>query len=88
MKILYTTTVGLTMGFFNALIHDLIEKGHTVDIACNESEFQVAECYRDWGCQIYPISWTRSPLSKANAKAIKELKLKPKTARTIVAIRA
>ncbi len=74
MKILYTTTVGLTMGFFNALIHDLIEKGHTVDIACNESEFQVAECYRDWGCQIYPISWTRSPLSKANAKAIKELK--------------
>lgn len=73
MKILYTTTIGMTMIFFKSFIHNLIKNGHTVDIACNEKESKVANCYREWGCNIYHISWTRSPLNKDNFHAIKEL---------------
>lgn len=76
MKILYVTTVGITMGFFKSLIKDLIDEGHTIDIATNEldGEFLVPACYRDWRCKIYPMPWTRSPKDKGNIKAIKELR--------------
>ena len=62
------------MIFFKDLIKDLIEDGHTVDIACNESEYKVDDFYRELGCRIYPISWTRSPFSRNSFKAIRELK--------------
>ena len=74
MKILYVTTIGKTMGFFKAFIKDLIDNGHTVDIATNESGSPVPECYREWGCSVYPISTSRSPLNKGNVMAIKQLK--------------
>ena len=45
MKILYITTIGSTMGFFKSLIHELIEEGHTVDIACSTKDADVPECY-------------------------------------------
>ena len=35
MKILYVTTVSVTMGFFPAHIQMLRDEGHTVELACN-----------------------------------------------------
>jgi glycosyltransferase involved in cell wall biosynthesis len=74
MRILYITTIGGTMNFFKNLIHNLIVDGHTVDIATNESNSPVDECYKKWGCKIYPLSCTRSPFNKGTFKAIKEIK--------------
>lgn len=74
MKILYVTTVGMTMNFFKALVGELIKEGHAVDIACNEDEYKVDDFYRESGCKIYQIDCSRSPLSKGNLKAVKELK--------------
>lgn len=74
MNILYVTTVGLTMRFFKHLIQDLIAEGHTVDLATNETDFCVPNCYRDWGCKVHPISCTRSPFDSGNLRAIKEIR--------------
>ena len=74
MKILYVTTIGKTMGFFKAFIKNLVDNGHTVDIATNENGSPVPECYREWGCEVYPISTSRSPLNKGNVMAIKQLR--------------
>lgn len=35
MKILYVTTVSMTMGFFTSIIEELLKAGHTVDVATN-----------------------------------------------------
>ena len=74
MRILYTTTIGLTMIFFKSLVKRLIEAGHTVDIAANESDYQVDDVYRQLGCRVFQVNWQRSPLSRQNLKAIKELR--------------
>lgn len=74
MRVLYVTTIGLTMIFFKDLIKELIDDGHTVDIACNETAYKVDESYHKMGCKIYPIDCSRSPLSSGNLKAIKQLK--------------
>ena len=73
MKILYITTVGGTMVFFRSFVQELINQGHTVDIASSQTE-KVPECYRDWNCKIYPISCSRSPLNKGNLTAIKQIR--------------
>ena len=62
MKILYVTTIGMTMTFFKELIRDLLDQGHAVDIMCNESDFPVSDCYREWGCAVYHHDCARSPL--------------------------
>ena len=74
MKILYITTVGGTMNFFNSLIKELINDGYTIDIATNEVASKVPDCYKEWGCKIYHISTSRSPFSFGNIKAIKQIK--------------
>lgn len=74
MKILYVTTIGITMGFFKSLIRELIDEGHTVDIATNENYSNVPGCYREWGCKVFPISTSRFPFSIGNIKATKEIK--------------
>lgn len=74
MKILYTTTVGLSMIFFKEFIKELIDNGNTVDIATNENEHKVDDYYRELGCKVYQINWTRSPISKSSVTAAKELK--------------
>ena len=75
MKILYVTTVGITMTFFKNIVRKLLDDGHIVDIATNESEeYQVPECYKEWGCKIYQISTSRSPFSMGNFKAIKQIR--------------
>lgn len=74
MKLLYITTIGSTMGFFKALIKELIDNGNTIDIATNETNNKVPSCYREWGCKVYQIDCSRSPLDKGNIKAIKQIK--------------
>ena len=74
MKILYITTIGLTMGFFNAFIRQLLDNGNVVEIATNESDAKVPAYYREWGCKIYPISCSRSPLDIGNIKAIWQIR--------------
>lgn len=74
MKILYVTTIGGTMGFFGSFIKQLVEEGHTVDIACNENGSKVSDIYDMFGCKKFPISCTRSPLNKGNLKAITQIK--------------
>lgn len=74
MRFLYVTTIGGTMRFFRQLIKELVEAGHTVDIAANTSVSAVPEEYAALGCKIFPISCTRSPLNKGTLIAVKELK--------------
>ena len=74
MKILYVTTVGSTMNFFNYFIKQLLDDGHIVEIATHENGSSVPDCYREWGCKIHQIDTSRSPLNKGNIKAIKQLK--------------
>lgn len=74
MQILYVTTVGSTMSFFTNLIRSLIDEGNTVNIACNEKLKPIPPCFREWGCQVYPIACTRSPFSKSNITAIKQIR--------------
>ncbi len=74
MKILYITTIGATMGFFESFIKELIADGHTVDIATNAELSPVPEIYNRLGCKVYPLSCSRSPFSSGNIKAVKEIK--------------
>ena len=74
MRILYVTTVGLTMRFFKSLISELIDDGNIVDIACNEDDSKVDDFYRELGCKVFQIDCFRSPLNKNNIKAIKQLR--------------
>ena len=74
MKILYVTTIGGTMRFFETLIKGLIAEGHTVDIATNTGLSPVPSCYEEWGCRVFRLSCTRSPFNANTFRAVKELK--------------
>ncbi len=74
MKILYITTIGTTMNFFKAFIRQLLDDGHTVDIATNEKDSKVSACYREWGCTVYQIDTSRSPFDMGNVKAIRQIR--------------
>ena len=74
MKILYITTIGKTMRFFQSFIKELIDAGHQVDLAANEINSPVPECYWDLKCNFYHIDFSRSPLSPNNVKAYGQLK--------------
>ena len=74
MKILYITTIGGTMRFFKNFIRELLDAGHTVDIAtCENAVTKVPDYYREWGCTVYQISTSRSPFKMGNIKAIKQI---------------
>lgn len=77
MKILYITTIGSTMDFFKSFIREQLDIGNQIDIATNENngETRVAQCYREWGCGIFHIDSSRSPVSIGNIRAIKQLRL-------------
>lgn len=62
------------MCFFKSTVRKLIDLGNTVDIACNEEEFSVPDCYREWGCRVYGMTWVRHPLSGSNFTATSRLK--------------
>ena len=74
MKILYVTTIGMTMGFFKSFIKSLIDEGHTVDLACNAEVSPVPSFYEALGCRIHQIDCSRSPISSQTLKAVKQIR--------------
>lgn len=74
MKILYVTTIGMTMGFFKSFIKKLSDDGNEVELACNCSLKDVPEFYINNGFKIHGIDCSRTPLNKGNLKAVKQLK--------------
>ncbi len=74
MKILYVTTISRTMNFFSKLIEQLVKDKHTVELACNDKIAEIPEIYRKLGCQSYSVSTSRSPLSRGNLTAIRQIK--------------
>lgn len=75
MKILYVTTVSSTMNaFFKAHIKMLVEQGHSVELACNDTNWPITEFYFELGCQYHHVDFSRSPTSTDNIKAYRQLK--------------
>ncbi len=75
MKILYVTTISITMNaFFKPHIEMLIREGHSVDLACNFSDLEPDKLYSELGCNFYHIDFSRSPLSPDNIRAYGQLK--------------
>lgn len=73
MRILYVTTIGRTTRFFESFIKELIVQGHQVDFAANEDGSAVPEVYRELGCRVFRVPFSRSPLSSDNLKSIKSV---------------
>lgn len=75
MRILYVTTISLTMNsFFKKHIEMLVSEGHEVDIACNYKELPLDQQYYDLGCSIYQVDFSRQPFSSDNIRAYSQLK--------------
>lgn len=75
MKILYVTTISLTMNsFFKPHVEMLVHEGHRVDIACNADGLPLDNLYNELNCQFYQVDFSRSPLSRDNVRAYKQLK--------------
>lgn len=76
MKILYVTTISLTINsFFKPHIEMLVKEGHLVDIACNADGLPLDSFYSELNCGFYQVDFSRSPLSFDNMKAYKQLKM-------------
>ena len=74
MKILYVTTISNTVNaFLIPHIEMLINEGYDVDVAFNVEHEVKPEIYK-MGCKIYSIPFQRSPLSKGNLRAYKNLR--------------
>ncbi len=75
MRVIYITTVSSTINaFFKPHIEMLINHGVSVDIATNDTDWPIDEFYRELGCNLYHIDFSRSPLSLDNVKAYSQLK--------------
>lgn len=75
MKILYVTTISLTMNsFFKPHVEMLVNEGHQVDIACNDRDLPLDPLYVQLSCRAYRVDFSRSPLSVENIKACIQLK--------------
>lgn len=73
MKILYVTTIGGSMSFFPEHFKMLLEKGHTVELACNLNK-PLPSSVSELGLKAYDLPFSRSPFSKNNISAYKQLK--------------
>lgn len=73
MKILYVSTVAGTMKFFPAHINMLQRDGNEIEIACNVIDGVPAFCNK-LGLKVHHIPFSRSPVSKQNIQAFKQLK--------------
>ena len=60
------------MKFFTSFIRELLDEGHTIEIACSDID-TLPFCYREWGCTVHPLGWKRSPFRRENIEAVKEL---------------
>ncbi len=75
MRILYVTTISLTMNsFFKPHIEMLVRERHHVDIACNYKDLALDKLYNELGCNFHQVDFSRSPLSTDNIKAYSQLK--------------
>lgn len=74
MKILYVTTIGATMHFFESIIESLTEEGNQIDLACNYSESKIPEFYDNLGCQEYMIDCSRRVFDRGNLRAIRQIR--------------
>ncbi len=74
MKILYVTTVGVTMGFFPPHIRMLLQKGHTVELACNDKESPIPAVYGSWGLKTHTVPFSRSPLRVSHIRSYHRIK--------------
>ena len=76
MKILYVTTISLTMNsFFKPHIEMLVSEGHQVDIACNDRDLPLDPLYPRLGCRFHKIDFSRLPLLPDNIRAYGQLKV-------------
>ena len=74
MKILYVSTISNTIhAFMIPHIEMLIQKGHTVDIACNMVQ-AADEKLLEMGCRYFNIDFQRNPICTQNSSAFKALK--------------
>ena len=62
------------MDFFPSIIKELIDEGHTVDIAANKDIRPVPDVFKELGCRVHSLPWSRFPFSPGNIKAISELR--------------
>lgn len=73
MKVLYIATLSNTINaFLTRHILYLKENGFSVDIACKVDK-EINSSLIDMGCKVYDVSFNRTPLSKKNIKAYKEV---------------
>ena len=61
------------MSFFETMIRRLVEDGHSVDLACSETESTNLVFYRNLGCKIYPLSCARAVTDPGNLRAIGQI---------------
>ena len=73
MKILYVTTIGSTMGFFYEHFKMLIKDGCEIELACGDAK-PINDKIASLGLSLHKIPFSRSPMSKDNLKAYKQLK--------------
>ena len=74
MRILYVTTIGITMRFFESIIASLLQDGHEIHIACNSSENDLPAFYHAKNVTIHDLACVRSPLNRKNLVAIRQIK--------------
>ncbi len=73
MKILYVTTVSMTMDFFPEHFKMLLSEGHSVELACS-CDKPVSDRVASLGLTVHHLPFSRSPLALSNIRAAKELK--------------
>ncbi len=67
MKILYVTTISITMRFFSSFIENLRSQGHRVELACNTDDAAQRKDY-------IHIPFSRNPFAASNICAYRKLK--------------
>ena len=72
MKILYVTTLSVTMNFFPEHFKMLLQEGHEIELACN-CQSPVSDKIAQFGFPIHNIPFSRSPFAKDNIQAYRLL---------------
>jgi len=68
MKILYTISVGVMLGFFNSLIEGLVSDGNLVDTSTNKDGYLVLDFSSELSCNMYHTELWLSPISFGNIR--------------------
>ena len=73
MRILYVTTISMTMMFFPDQVKRLLAEGLSVDIATNMTD-SLIPAYDSMDVKVHHIPFSRSPFSRDNLTAYRQLK--------------